>query len=329
MRLLIKQKMEDILFFDIETVRIDKVFSEKSPLYDAWYYDHMKNVYDEERLKELYVDKAGLYAEYGKIVCISIGAVVDGKIIIKSFSGEEKQLLEDFNVSVTKFSNNKTWLCGHNILDFDIPFVTKRCIINGVPLHSLFDTAHLKPWETSVLDTAILWRGTGWKKQSLLSILSAMGLPSPKGDISGKDVGRVFYEGGIDRIVTYCEKDVVAVVNLISRFRYEDLLELAEVGAEPEPEGILTYIFNGGEYTDEVKYKLKVALGEMSIKDKNIAIELLNTLPTKAKGKQTFITKKDIKELDKLYIPLSFDPKIIKELKPEGVQIGINELKKN
>lgn len=297
MRLLKKQNIEDILFFDIETAHGDNNFDETSPLYDAWEYDHMRNVETIEELKELYMSKAALYGEYGRIVCITIGAIRNGEIILKSFSDEnEGKLLENFNESVAKFSNNKTWLCGHNILDFDIPFVAKRCLANGVPLHTLFDTAHLKPWETAVLDTAILWKATGWKKQSLISVLSAMGLPSPKDDISGKDVGRVFYEGGIERIVTYCEKDVVACANLIRKWRYEDPIEVAEAFV-PQTEGILEYIFNGGEYTDEVHETLKTAISKMKAKEKKIAISILNTLPSRAKGKATFITKKLIKEL--------------------------------
>jgi hypothetical protein len=201
--------------------------------------------------------------------------------------------------SVAKFANNKTVLCGHNILDFDIPFVTKRSIVHRVELHLLFDTAHLKPWETSALDTAILWKATGWKKQSFLSVLSALGLPSPKDDISGKDVGRVYWTEGVDRVATYCEKDVLQSVNLFRALRYEDPLEVAETFV-PKQEGIIDYLFSGGgggEYTDKVKTSLKEFLDSCTTKEKKMAVEILNAIPTKAKGKETFITKKDIKEI--------------------------------
>ena len=297
MRLLKKHNIEDVLFFDIETAHGDYKFGEESQMFDAWEYDHARDVEDVTELIELYMKTAPLYGEYGRIACITIGAVRDGKVILKTFKdSDEKVLLEEFMTSVEKFANNKTVLCGHNILDFDIPFVAKRSIANRVDLHLLFDTAHLKPWETSVLDTAILWKGTGWKKQSFLSVLSCLGLPSPKDDISGKDVGRVYWTEGVDRIVTYCEKDVLQTVNLFRALRYEDPLEVAET-VEPKQEGIIDYLFNGGAYTDDVREALKEFLSTCTAKEKKMAIEILNAIPTKAKGKETFITKKDIKEL--------------------------------
>lgn len=297
MRLLKKHKIEDVLFFDIETAHGDYSFGEQSKMFDAWEYDQARNVEDMDELIDLYMSTAPLYGEYGRIACITIGAVRDGKVILKTFKDEdEKTLLQSFMDSVDKFSNNKTILCGHNILDFDIPFVAKRSIINRVDLHLLFDTAHLKPWETSVLDTAILWKGTGWKKQSFLSVLSSLGLPSPKDDISGKDVGRVYWTEGVDRIVTYCEKDVLQTVNLFRALRYEDPLEVAET-FEPKKEGIIDYLFKGGAYTDEVRDSLRDFLNSCDAKEKKMAIEILNSIPTKAKGKETFITKKNIKEL--------------------------------
>jgi len=297
MRLLKKHNIEDVLFFDIETAHGDYKFGEESQMFDAWEYDQARNVEGVTELIELYMKTAPLYGEYGRIACITIGAVRDGKVILKTFKdADEKVLLEEFMASVDKFANNKTVLCGHNILDFDIPFVAKRSIVNRVDLHLLFDTAHLKPWETSVLDTAILWKGTGWKKQSFLSVLSSLGLPSPKDDISGKDVGRVYWTEGVDRIVTYCEKDVLQTVNLFRALRYEDPLEVAET-FEPKKEGIIDYLFNGGAYTDEVRDSLRDFLNACDAKEKKMAIEILNSIPTKAKGKETFITKKDIKEL--------------------------------
>ena len=297
MRLLKKHNIEDILFFDIETAHGDYKFGEQSQMFDAWEYDQARNVEDVTELIELYMKTAPLYGEYGRIACITIGAVRDGKVILKTFKdADEKVLLEGFMASVEKFANNKTVLCGHNILDFDIPFVAKRSIVNRVDLHLLFDTAHLKPWETSVLDTAILWKATGWKKQSFLSVLACLGLPSPKDDISGKDVGRVYWTEGVDRIATYCEKDVLQTVNLFRALRYEDPLEVAET-FEPKQEGIIDYLYNGGAYTDEVKESLKGFLDTCAPKEKKMAVEILNAIPTKAKGKETFITKKDIKEL--------------------------------
>jgi len=300
MRLLHKYNIEDVLFFDVETAPVEKDFNKESFLYDAWYYDQLKNVEDEKDLVELYNKKASLYAEYGRIVTITIAGVKNNEVILKSFfDSDEKKLLEDFNESINRFATNKTVLCGHNILDFDMPFVMRRCLVNKVPLHLLFDTAHLKPWETSVLDTAILWKGTAWKKQSFLSVLTALGLPSPKEEFSGADVGRIFREGGIDRIVKYCERDVMQTVNLLRALRYEEpFTEFINMSKyKPEPKKILDYLYEGGQYDDQIKGQLKDILNELSKEDKLIATEILNAIPTKAKGKETFITKKDIKEL--------------------------------
>ena len=297
MRLLLKHNIEDVLFFDVETAHGDYKFSEESQLFDAWEYDHMRDVETVEELITLYMDTAPLFPEFGRIACITVGAVRDERVILKTFSNpDEKVLLEEFMEGCTKFANNKTVLCGHNILDFDMPFIMRRAIANRVPLHPLFDTAHLKPWETSTLDTAILWKGTGWKKQSLLSVLSCLGLPSPKEDISGKDVGSVYWTEGVDRIAAYCEKDVLQSINLFRALRYEDPLEVAETFV-PKDVTVVDHLFNGGEYTPEIKEKLKEFLSTLSKAEKAMAIEILEAIPTKAKGKETFITKKDIKEL--------------------------------
>lgn len=299
MRILKKHNPEDILFLDIETAHGDNNFSEESPMFDAWEYDQLKNAED-GNLIDLYFNRAALSAEYGKIVCITIGAIRDGKPILKSFYGEERELLEEFNKSLDKFITNKTYLCGHAVIGFDVPYIMRRCLVNSIELHSCIDIAHLKPWEVKVFDTMTLWRSTGFRTSSLISVASALGLPSPKDDISGKDVGKVFYEGGVDRIVQYCEKDVLTVINIVRVLRGESVLEIpVEVAVvKEEPKGILTRLHEGCKYGKEEKELLKEKLKSMGVRDRKIAIEILNTIPTRAKGKQTNITKKDIKELE-------------------------------
>lgn len=295
MRLLRKYPIEDFLFFDIETAPSVPEVLEGTPLWDAWEHHCIKN--NIEDVAGSYLEEAPLHAEFGRIACITIGIVRGGKIRIKSFSDEdEKKLLEDFNSVISGFANNKTWLCGHVITGFDIPFIMKRCMVNRLLPHTLFDVGGQKPWEISVMDTATLWKGTAFKMSTLVSICAVLGVDSPKDDISGADVGKLYYEGEIDRIVAYCEKDVVAVINVVMALRGEESLELAVI-EEPKPIGILDYLFLGGEYTEEIESNLKAALSTMTKTDKAKALEILNVLPTKAKGKETFITKKDIKEL--------------------------------
>jgi hypothetical protein len=295
MRILRKQNIEDFLFFDIETAPAVQELTPDSPLWDAWEYHCIKNGIED--VVGSYFEQAPLHAEFARIACITIGVVRDGKIGIKTFSDlDEKQLLEDFNNTISSFVNNKTFLCGHVITQFDIPFIMKRCMVNRILPNLLFDVAHLKPWEISAMDTATLWKGTAFKMSTLISVCAALGVESPKDDISGADVGKLFWNGEIDRIVEYCERDVVAVVNVVQALRGEDSLEVAEV-KERKPLGLIDYLFHGGEYTDEIKDKLKEAVSKMTKTDKGRAMEILNALPSRAKGKETFISKKDIKQL--------------------------------
>lgn len=295
MRILRKQNIEDFLFFDIETAPAVAELTEDSPLWDAWEYHCIKNGIED--VAGSYFEQAPLHAEFGRIACITIGVVRNDKIGIKTFANEdEKELLEDFNNTISNFVNNKTMLCGHVITGFDMPFIMKRCMVHRILPNILFDVAHLKPWEVSAMDTATLWKGTAFKMSTLISLTACLGLESPKDDISGADVGKLFWEGEIDRIVEYCERDVVAVVNVVRALRGEDSLEVAEV-KEKKPLGVLEYLFHGGAYTEEVKERLKEAISGMNKTDKGRAMEILNALPCRAKGKETFISKKDVKEL--------------------------------
>ncbi|MGB3495751.1 MAG: ribonuclease H-like domain-containing protein [Elainellaceae cyanobacterium] len=298
MRILRKQNIEDFLFFDIETaplVGTEKELMANQPLFDAWEYHCIKN--DIEDVVGTYFKEAPLHAEFARIACITIGVVRNEKIGLKTFSHEdEKQLLEEFYTVIGGFASNKTFLCGHVITGFDIPFIAKRSYAHRLLPHLLFDVAHLKPWEVTAMDTATLWKGTAFKMSTLISLCSALGVDSPKDDISGADVGRLYYEGEIERIVEYCEKDVIAVINVVRALRAEEPLEVTE-STGPKKLGLLDYIFAGGEYTPEIAEMLGEALSSMNKTDKVRAIEILSALPTKAKGKETSITKKDIKAL--------------------------------
>ena len=299
MKILSKQNIEDLVFLDIETTYADKDFNALSPSYNAWEYDFFKHS-PEATVDEVivgYFDKAALFAEYGRITCITMGVVKDGKIFLLTFDGEEKDLLEQLNDALDRTVSLKSWLCGHTITMFDGPYIAKRCMVNDVDLHHWFDVGHLKPWEVPYLDLAVLWKGTGYKNSSLLSMVTCLGIPSPKDDISGKDAPRLFWEGEIKRICAYCEKDVVAVINLFRKLCGQDLLEVAEGEAVIETD-ILTYLVGGGKYTKDIKKLLEDFLqNQKSAADKTRAIAILNAIPSRAKGKTTDITKKDIKEL--------------------------------
>jgi hypothetical protein len=146
---------------------------------------------------------------------------------VTSFFGEEKKILLDFNNLLNNhFNGAQHLLCGHNAKEFDFPFIARRMIINQVALPSKLNLFGKKPWEISHLDTLELWKFGDYKHFTSLKLLTKiLEIPSPKGDIDGSQVGHVFYvEKDIDRIVTYCEKDVIAVAQVFLRFRKEDLL---------------------------------------------------------------------------------------------------------
>jgi len=225
--------LENVLFLDIETVpevyKFTDLSENKKELWD------LKSAYfqkDELTAEDVY-DRAGIYAEFGKIVCISVGFVAqkNGEHILrlKSFYGDdEKQLLSEFNNLLNSYySSPKYLLCGHNAKEFDFPYMARRILINGLKLPELLNIAGKKPWEISHLDTMELWKFGDYKNYTSLNLLaSVFNIPTPKDDISGKDVASVYYEEkNLDRIATYCQKDVVTVVQLILRFRGEPLIE--------------------------------------------------------------------------------------------------------
>jgi DNA polymerase elongation subunit (family B) len=195
--------------------------------------------YDE--LADTFNDKAGIYAEFGKIICISVGFLTkstDGSAPImrlKSYANHiEKNLLEDFSELLNKYFNNpdKFAICGHNIKEFDVPYICRRMLINQLPFPKLFDIAGKKPWETKhLLDTLEMWKFGDNKNYTSLKLLTALfEIPSPKDDIDGSDVARVYWEDrDLDRIAVYCEKDVLATAQLYLRFKRLPLLKSEQI----------------------------------------------------------------------------------------------------
>jgi len=188
---------------------------------------------DDETPESIY-DKAGIYAEFGKIVCISIGIVhtIEGgkkEARFKSFySHDEKELLKEFCDMLNNKFNSPSWLmCAHNGKEFDFPFMARRILINGMRLPEILNMAGKKPWEILHIDTMQLWKFGDFKSFTSLELLTALfDIPTPKDDITGADVGRVYYEeDDLDRIAIYCEKDVLAIVQLMLRLQGKPLVE--------------------------------------------------------------------------------------------------------
>ena len=229
--------VENILFFDIETVPQNQDFetlnAEMQSLWDK------KSTYfrkENESPADVY-QRAGIYAEFGKIICISAGFIFkngnERSFRVKSFYGDDEvKILKEFGNVLTSFCNSsKKNLCGHNIKEFDVPYIARRMLINSLPLPPVLNIAGKKPWEVKVLDTMELWKFGDYKNYTSLALLTnIMGIPSPKDDIDGSMVAGVYYqEKNIERIATYCEKDVLATAQLFLRFKGEEMIRQENV----------------------------------------------------------------------------------------------------
>ncbi|NND93515.1 MAG: 3'-5' exonuclease [Flavobacteriales bacterium] len=230
--------LSKILFIDIETAPLAYQFSELDDrTQELWSLKTRWVQEREEKSPEEVYERAGIYAEFSKVICASVGyfANVDGErtFRIKSFCGDdEKALLTDLAELFKKFfSRNGTLLCAHNGKEFDFPFLARRYIINGLRLPDVLDLAGKKPWEVSHLDTMDLWKFGDYKHYTSVDLLShALGIPSPKSDISGADVAKVYHEDhDLERIQTYCEKDVITVARILARFKGSKVLEDKEL----------------------------------------------------------------------------------------------------
>jgi len=231
-------QLDKVLFLDIETVPETYKFADVDPA--TAHLFEMKNMRyktDDKTFGQVYDEKAGIYAEFGKIVCISVGFVrstATGRMIhIKSFAhDDEETLLRQFiRLLEDNYNTINHRLCGHNSKEFDIPFLCRRILINGLKLPNVLNLAGKKPWEIQHLDTMELWKFGDYKAYTSLALLcNVFKIPTPKDDISGADVARVYYEEqDLPRITKYCEKDVVALIQLFLRMNGESLIDESEI----------------------------------------------------------------------------------------------------
>ncbi len=226
-----KLNLEYVLFLDIETVPLYKSYSDMPEnlmkLWDAK-AEKLAKQGEEKTAEELY-PRAGIYAEFGKIICISVGFMNSAEFRLKSFYGDdEKILLEEFSALLNSHYNTPQHLmCGHNGKEFDFPYIARRLLINGLPLPRILNLQGKKPWEVQHLDTMDLWRFGDYKHYTSLNLLSSIfDIPSPKDDIDGSQVGEVYWkENDLERIVKYCQKDTLAVAQLLLRYMGRPLIK--------------------------------------------------------------------------------------------------------
>ncbi|MBW7847197.1 MAG: 3'-5' exonuclease [Bacteroidales bacterium] len=226
--------LSKILFLDIETVsalptyeqldeRMKKLWDRKASLIKTENMDKPEDLYS----------RAGIYAEFGKIIVISAGFFKNNKFRIKSFYGhDEKEILSEFAQLLERYySDNDSLLCAHNGKEFDFPYICRRMMVNRIKLPSILQIAGKRPWEVKHLDTMELWKFGDYKNYTSLELLTALfGIPTPKDDIDGSQVGKVYWEeNDLERIKNYCQKDVLAIAQLMRCYVNQPLIAQEQV----------------------------------------------------------------------------------------------------
>lgn len=321
---------ESFVFFDIETVARVPELEENTPLYDSFEYkmryteEAQRKDFGKYNLKALYAQKAALYPEFGKIACITVGKIVDGKIVIYTFSGEEKQMLIKFHkwLGDRAAADPNLALCGVNIKFFDLRYIYIRSVVHQVvPVKGHISFTGFKPWEIKVADITDVWKQTSPYNAPMITMAEVLGLPSPKNDIDGSKVSHVYWnegEKGLKRIITYCEDDVFTTVNIARRLRFEPLLERADAEETKEAAAkkdelphIIRRIYNLDAFDEKMQQEVKDLIGKKRLtkKDKtNLRTILLGVY-----------LRTDFVNQDQ-------DTKAVKEAKTEEVDNFINSL---
>lgn len=229
--------IDKVLFLDIETVPSVSDFNLLPEEMQEFWNRKSKYFRQADQSASDVYQRAGIYAEFGKIICISFGIVYTKEnqryLRLKSFAGDdEKLILDEFIQLLVKMNIGRDLLlCAHNGKEFDFPFIARRILINGLQLPSILDVSGKKPWETSFLDTMELWKFGDYKHYTSLNLLTHIfNLPSPKADIDGGQVADVYWiDKDLERIVNYCQNDVLAIVQLFLKFKGLDVISIDNI----------------------------------------------------------------------------------------------------
>ena len=226
--------IEEILFLDIETVPLAPEYAELTEKWQELWERKMRFQIENGEPADVLYERAGIYAEFGRIVCISVGYVIQkqGEFYFraKSFYDEdEKKLIQNFFNALEGFARSgKRRLCAHNGQEFDFPYIARRALVNNLVLPKMLDIAGAKPWEVKdiLIDTLQLWKFGDYKHYTSLPLLCELfNIPTPKDDIDGSQVSKVYWEeNDIDRIIRYCEKDTLAVANLLLKYKGDKII---------------------------------------------------------------------------------------------------------
>lgn len=229
-----KINIENVLFLDIETVPQYSNYNDVPKSFQDFWEKKSGYFRSEDQLPSDVYQRAGIYSEFGKIICISVGIAInkskERSFRLKSFFGDDEALLlREFAEMLQKYqsSNPEVQLCAHNGKEFDFPYIARRMLVHGVKLPKVLDIAGKKPWEVMFLDTMELWKFGDYKNYTSLNLLTHIfNIPTPKDDIDGSMVADVYWkEKDLQRIVKYCEKDVVAIAQLLLKYKGEELIK--------------------------------------------------------------------------------------------------------
>lgn len=232
-------RIENLLFIDIETVPQQSTFNQLSEDWQTLWSDKVRWLLPPDVTAEsFYPQRAGIMAEFGKVVCGSMGYFRreggEVQLRIKSFYGDdEKQILMDMLAALKELEsiNNRWVYTGHNIKEFTIPFLCRRMLANSMTIPPYLDFQNMKPWTVNILDTFQYWRFGDYKNYTSLKLLAAtLGIPVPKSDLDGSMVADVYYqEHDLERIANHCQKDVITIANVVCRFKNLPLLDEADI----------------------------------------------------------------------------------------------------
>jgi 3'-5' exonuclease len=230
-------ELRDIIFIDIETVPQYTSFQVMPERFQQFWDKKSSYFRKEDQDAGQAYERAGIYSEFGKIICISAGVFTKEKqpqgFRIKSyFDSEEKDVLTGFSSMLEKYLDGRNiYLCAHNGKEFDFPYISRRMLVNGLKLPAILDMSGKKPWEIKHLDTMELWKFGDYKHYTSLDLLTAIfNIPSPKNDMDGSMVAKVYWEDkNIERIAEYCQNDVLAIAQLMLRYKGMELLSPEKV----------------------------------------------------------------------------------------------------
>ena len=228
---MIKEDINKLLFVDIETVGVSKdiptLSTENPSLYKVWDstgIDYFKRRYPEDidlSGDELFIKRASLIPEFGKIICVSVGFILpSNEIKLDTFTGSEKEILTNLSTLLNRVDKLDFILCGHNIKNFDLPYIGKRMLINGIKVPNIIPSYKIKPWESRVLDTKEVWNFNSFKGLSSLELVcSCLNIDNPKdSEGNGSNMHNYYYTiNNIEKIKNYCEEDIKSTIKMIQK----------------------------------------------------------------------------------------------------------------